>query len=99
MASPVTYVSWARLRSMCLWKRRNSVVEMTHSVSASHLGSSNCSTPIKMSHGTSSVIDVSDYALSSAIKPWYKTGTCVSAGLNDGAQHGAISKGAQRAPV
>ena len=25
--------------SMCSWKRRNSVVEMTHSVSASHLGS------------------------------------------------------------
>ena len=43
---------------MCLWKRRNSVVEMTHSVSASHLGSSNCSTPIKMSPGTSSVVDV-----------------------------------------
>src|SRR6202007_2962216 len=43
---------------------------------------------------------LSDYALSSAIKSWYKTGTqAVSAGVNDGAQQGAISKGAQRGPV
>src|SRR5882724_624303 len=43
---------------------------------------------------------IPDYALSSAIKAWYKQGhTVVSAGLSDGAQQGAISKGAQRGPV
>src|SRR5262249_28233413 len=42
-----------------------------------------------------------DYALSSAIKVMVQNRNirAVSAGLNDGAQQGAISKGAQRGPV
>ena len=65
-----TAVACLIVGSMCSWKRRNSVVEMTHSVLASHLGWSNYSTPIKTSPGTSGVIGVCPIVSPSADRRW-----------------------------